>query len=319
MRGHRVDRSDLDPDNIGSNVSRKPSLEYPIRAVAQMTGLSLDTLRAWERRYEAVVPRRGERGRVYTDADITRLRQLGALVARGHAIGSIARHSDTQLADLLKSSDALSSGSEPDLAVARLDEITTALDRYDLATMERELNRFAAVLPPRELIFAVVIPLLTDIGRRWEAGTLRPAQEHMVSAIVRTVLGGLLRVLSRADASPRVVFATPSGERHELGLLCGAVLAAAAGLGVVYLGCDLPATEIWHAAERAEARIVVISLTTPGAVTRAELRALAATPPTVSLWVGGPAASQLMPLLDARAHHVETLSDAATLLEHHAR
>ena len=27
---------------------------YPIRAVAKMTGLSVDTLRAWERRYEVV-------------------------------------------------------------------------------------------------------------------------------------------------------------------------------------------------------------------------------------------------------------------------
>jgi DNA-binding transcriptional MerR regulator/methylmalonyl-CoA mutase cobalamin-binding subunit len=319
MRSHGVDCGDLDPHHIGLIVPRKPSREYPIRAVALMTGLSLDTLRAWERRYEAVVPRRGERGRVYSDADITRLRQLGELVARGHSIGTIARQSNAQLADLLESSNLLSNAPTPDRTVARLDEVTTALDRYDLATVERELNRFAAVLPPRELIFGVVLPLLTDIGARWEAGTLRPAQEHMVSAIVRSVLGGLLRVLSRVDASPRVVLATPSGERHELGLLCGAVLSAAAGLGVVYLGCDLPATEILHAAERSDARIVLISLTTPGAVTRAELRALAATPPTVSLWVGGPAASQLMPLLDGRARHVETLSDAATLLEHHAR
>jgi len=92
------------------SVSRKPPLHYPIRAVAQMTGISLDTLRAWERRYEAVTPRRSDRGRVYTEADVNRLRHLGALVDRGHAIGTIARLDDAQLRRLVESTEALSPG-----------------------------------------------------------------------------------------------------------------------------------------------------------------------------------------------------------------
>jgi DNA-binding transcriptional MerR regulator len=70
---------------------RPTALTYPIRPVAQMTGLSIDTLRAWERRYDAVTPRRAERGRVYRDAEVARLRHLAELVDRGHAIGTIAR------------------------------------------------------------------------------------------------------------------------------------------------------------------------------------------------------------------------------------
>ena len=46
---------------------------YPIRAVAKITGLSLDTLRAWERRYQAVVPERSDRGRQYGPEHIERL------------------------------------------------------------------------------------------------------------------------------------------------------------------------------------------------------------------------------------------------------
>lgn len=284
-----------------------------------MTGLSLDTLRAWERRYDAVTPRRGDRGRVYTDADVARLRQLGALVSRGHAIGTIARLEDAQLERLLASSERMASRPADETPSARLDEITAALDDYDLATIEKALNRYAAILPPRDLIFAVVLPLLKDIGDRWEAGTLRPAQEHLVSAIVRSVLGSLLRNLTRIEATPRVVFAAPSGERHELGLLAAAVLAAAEGAGVIYLGCDLPATDIWHAAQRSDARIVIVSLTAPGAVARAELRALATPPDGVSLWVGGPAAPQLLALANGRARHLELLPGVSSVLQHHAR
>ena len=66
---------------------RSTPQHYPIRAVARMTGLSVDTLRAWEHRSEAVVPTRNQRGRLYSDVQVARLKQLADLVAHGHAIG----------------------------------------------------------------------------------------------------------------------------------------------------------------------------------------------------------------------------------------
>ena len=176
---------------------------------------------------------------------------------RGHAIGTIAGLSDDDLKKLIAAGDGAPDGrSGP--PVADLEGLTSALDRYDLASVEAFLNRHAVVLPPRELIFSVVLPLLRELGERWQAGTLRPSHEHLVSAIVRSVLGGLLRATARPHASPRVIFATLPGERHELGLLCAALLAAAAGFGVIYLGPDLPAGDIAHAADHTGARVVVL-------------------------------------------------------------
>jgi len=63
---------------------------YPIRVIARLTGIPVDTLRAWERRYRAVEPARDERGRLYDDDDLQRLKLLARLVERGHAIGRIA-------------------------------------------------------------------------------------------------------------------------------------------------------------------------------------------------------------------------------------
>jgi DNA-binding transcriptional MerR regulator len=286
---------------------------YPIRAVARMTGLSIDTLRAWERRYEAVVPRRSERGRVYTDGDVTRLRRLGELVERGHAIGTIARLADEDLARLIDRADELNAAPAP-AAADGVGTIIGALDRYDLAALESALNAHAVVLPPRELVFGVIVPLLRAIGDRWEAGTLRPAQEHLVSAIVRSVAGGLLRAMTRPRAAASVVFATPSGERHELGLLCAALLAAADGIGVIYLGPDLPADDIWHAAAESSASAVVLGLTTPGAVPRDELRRLSRPPAGIQLWVGGPASPDLLALTGARGRHLDDIEGIAALL-----
>src|SRR6187402_380711 len=70
---------------------------YPIRAVSKLTGISIDTLRAWERRHGAVAPIRDERGRMYTDADVDRLRLLHGALARGHSIGRLAPLTNEEL------------------------------------------------------------------------------------------------------------------------------------------------------------------------------------------------------------------------------
>ena len=172
-----------------------------------MTGLSVDTLRAWERRYEAVVPTRNDRGRVYSEAQVARLKRLDELVKLGHAIGTIARATDDELDQMLRGADAHAARPEPP-PVANLEALTSALDRYDLEAVEATLNRYAVLLPPRELVFSVVLPLLNHIGERWQSGRLRPSQEHLVSAVIRSMLGGSLRAIARPTGSPRVVFAT---------------------------------------------------------------------------------------------------------------
>jgi DNA-binding transcriptional MerR regulator len=79
---------------------------YRIGAVARLTGLSVDRLRAWERRYGVVATRRNESlGRIYTRADVERLSKLKRLVELGNAIGSIAHLSDTQLDDRLQTDE----------------------------------------------------------------------------------------------------------------------------------------------------------------------------------------------------------------------
>ena len=281
-------------------------MRYPIRAVSKLTGIAIDTLRAWERRYHAVAPTRDDRGRLYSDADIARLRLLHDAVARGHAIGRIAALTDAQLRAL---HERTTDGTPPAVSAAPdTQALLDALRRLDAPGVEREIGRFAATLAPDVLLRDVAMPLLCNVGDAWRAGQATVAHEHLLSAALRNVLGSLLRVYSpgRAATGPAslLLFATPSGERHELGTLGAAILAATRGAGVLYLGPDMPAREIAASVAATQARVVVLGVTasSSGAVRSNQLKTLARLlPDPVELWIGGRHAKSAAAALGARA------------------
>ncbi|MBI3403362.1 MAG: MerR family transcriptional regulator [Acidobacteria bacterium] len=279
-------------------MSRRDSAShYPIRAVSRLTGLGIDTLRAWERRYDAVTPARGERGRVYSEADVRRLRLLRDAVARGHAIGGIARLHDRELETLTAmaaepAAARVAAAPRPPVDTTLL---TDAAGRFDAATMHHEIGRLAVALRPLDLIRDVIMPVLVATGDAWHAGRARVAHEHFVSAIMHNVLGAFLRLYVRADAPVRVLLATPSGERHEFGTLGAAMLAASGGLDAIYLGPDLPAGEIVDSAAAIETDVVILGVTAADAgdmIARDVAEVARRLPHDVELWVGGRGASR---------------------------
>ena len=57
---------------------------YTIKRASEMVGVPVATLRAWQRRYRVVEPRRSDSGyRLYSAADIAKLRSMQAFVASG--------------------------------------------------------------------------------------------------------------------------------------------------------------------------------------------------------------------------------------------
>jgi len=162
-------------------------MTYSLGLVSRLTGLSPHVLRAWERRYEAVTPLRTPGGtRRYRESDLSRLRLLQAAVAAGHPIGDVARLDD---AELRRRSSVREGEERPPLG-----EILAAIDALDAAEAERLLGIQLAALGPRRFTRAVVLPLLEEVGSRWERRELCMASEHLASAVVRSLLGALLIV-----------------------------------------------------------------------------------------------------------------------------
>lgn len=271
-----------------------------MKVVKRRTGLTADAIRVWEKRYGAVVPQRTKTNRrIYSDSDIERLQMLRRLTEAGHSIGRIAGLSDERLQDMLKAEHLTlrSSVPAPDLSVSDPEEIRVlcrkAVEDWDVSGLESTLAGASVSLSQPVWLEEVVLPLMKEIGEMWRQGSARIAQEHMATAVVRSLLGSIRASFDWSSSSaPVLVLTTPSGQLHELGALIAGVTAAADGWRVVYLGPNLPAEEIAGVAQKSNVDAVGLSILYPpdDPHTHMELQRLRTLlPESVPIIIGGTA------------------------------
>jgi len=267
---------------------------YSMRVATRMTGLTADTLRAWERRYGAVKPMRTEGNtRRYSAEDIRRLTLLGKLTAAGHSIKNIANLSERQLMRMNnqmareepQGDDAKATATWVERVQA---DYLAAITQFDTRNSKQILTKAAAFLEVSEFLLKIVLPILREVGRRWESKELNVAQEHLTSEQVKHVLLRMFSSVSTLPGASKVLVATPSGQLHEFGAMAGALLAAARGLEPIYLGPNMPEEDLLRAVKQSKAKVLLLSVV--GKMTRSEIEQVAATINRIAVrietWVG---------------------------------
>lgn len=274
-----------------------------MRVVVRRTGLKPDLLRAWERRYGAIRPgRTGTNRRLYSDADVQRLQLLGRVTSLGHSINLVARLGNDEIAHLIGTDGAEAPAAIRGgiVAAEHVESCFDSIIGFDTERLRTQLSALAVGLGRDRFLEVVLEPLLRRVGDEWEAGNLRPVQEHLASAVIRDQLAQLL--VTSLNAGPRLVLGTFPGHYHELGAMMAGVVAASAGWSVAYLGPNLPAEEIALAAQNKHAGAVAISLAHPDADPRVaeSIRLLRRyLPQNVALLIGGRAASSYRSMVEA--------------------
>ena len=248
-------------------MSESTEPRHPIRVVSQRTGLSTPVLRAWERRYGVVTPTRSEGGqRLYSDADIRQLQLLATAVDGGRSIGLVAGLNLPDLEQLIDEDRETPVHPIGDLVAPDVERVKIALDHIDqmqTEELEQFLMRCAVELRPHELVEGLMVPLLQEIGRGWQAGRMGPSTEHIASVAIRRFLEWMSSTNQKDSGAPLALTGTPAGQRHEFGALLAGVVAAYEGWRVRFLGPDLPAAEIARATEKLGARMVALSAVHP--------------------------------------------------------
>jgi DNA-binding transcriptional MerR regulator/methylmalonyl-CoA mutase cobalamin-binding subunit len=279
----------------GVSNSLEPRLS--IGAVARATGFSPDTLRVWQKRYGFPVPQRKPSGhRLYSSADVRRLRRISQAIARGHRPGQVVALAEPRLESLLTDA-AAPARAEPNPA-SSLRSLMNLVRKHAGPELTVALLADAASLGPIEFLRQRAVPLINEVGEAWSRGELGIHHEHSFSQRLEDVLRALRMPYDRAASGPRIALAAFAGETHGLGLQMAALIAAVSGLQPHVLGTDTPVAEIVAAfkAHRAAAIGISISVSTAGVASRDRLLQLrSAIPAAVPILVGGQGARRSHP------------------------
>lgn len=268
---------------------------FTIKAVAARTGLTAHTIRAWERRYGVLSPRRTETNRrLFTLEDVERLALLKRATDMGHSIGAVAALSNREL-------QLLCAGGAPATLEPVLEQCLRAVERLDATELRRLLAAQANELGVRRAVDETVLPLLRRAGANWHDGSWSVAHEHLASAVVRAFLDEARSRVQPPSGAKRLVACTLEGQLHEFGALLAALEAALADWNATYLGASLPPADAVDAVNRLRADALAVSLSLPIDAEAAERQLeeiRAGIGPSARLIAGGSAVERLRPCLE---------------------
>ena len=256
------------PD-IPVQTSNKEPL-YNIGVVTRMTGISMATLRAWERRYDFPQSGRTTGGhRLYSEMDIFRLRWVKERIEQGMQTAQAIQALRYQEQTSQFSPEPLAQIENPE----KIGHLSTAIDTFQSrliqSLVQRDLNHSDLILgetlaasTPEMLILNVIGPALAEVGNAWEQGKINVATEHMATNYLRQKL--LMWMVSGAPPMnrPPLVLACAPDEWHEGSLLILGALLRRRRWPVVYLGQAVPLPDLANfVRDTRPAMIVLVAMT----------------------------------------------------------
>lgn len=266
---------------------------FNTKAVVRQTGVPAPTLRAWERRYGILAPRRGENDyRLYSERDMATITWLRERVENGLTISqAIALLRSLDPGRKRRRSRPLSSplapepqeppaarapaGASPEAQVGAapqapasgcsLSELSAMLvgqfKALDEAAASHTIAQAFAIYSVEDVCLRLFAPTLERIGRLWREREASVTVEHFASAIVRGQLEALFRAAPASVSGPLALVGCAPGELHELGSLTLALFLRRGGLRVIYLGQCVELESLMGTIQTARPACVLLSAT----------------------------------------------------------
>lgn len=245
---------------------------YNMKAVEQQTGISAATLRAWERRYTLVEPKRTPSGyRLYSDRDIALLRWVrrqmndGLTISRVVAMLETMRESAEPVWIDLDDEVALPSGDQPISPNHFVTPLVSALISLDADRADEIIEQAFAMYTMPTVYVELLTPTLVEIGEMWHRGEVSISIEHYATTYLRGRLLSILQAYPHRPEMPMILVGCAPTERHEVGALIFAVMLRQQGFNAVYLGQDVPIDDIISTALQEHAAMVCLSANSPNA------------------------------------------------------
>jgi len=215
---------------------------FSIKDLEQLSGIKAHTIRIWEQRFSFLKPNRtGTNIRYYTNEELKNVLNVSLLNRYGFKISHIDKMSTKEMEEKIL---ALSQSEAQQERI--VNELINQMIVLNTEEFENILNKFIATKGIEKTITTVVFSLLEKIGLLWQTNHIIPAQEHLVTNIIRQkIIIGIENLNgSVVRENKSVLLFLPEGEYHEICLLFVHYLLKRKGIKVIYLGANTPLKDV---------------------------------------------------------------------------
>ena len=234
----------------------KSQMTMTIGAVSRATGIPVNTLRTWERRYNFPVAQRSEGGqRIYPPTVVPHLNLINQALQQGFRPKQVMSISFEGLRDLL-GKNTPPKPSEKD----EVDQWVDAARRLDGSYLDNCFHTSVSQLGVQSFLINKVSPFLRALGEAWMNGKIQIFHEHFASERLHDFLTTIWRPLSDRSRGPSVICAALPGENHLLGLHMAATIVALYGFRIIFLGPKTPLKDLIACSWQSDAKAILISI-----------------------------------------------------------
>ena len=214
--------------------------QYSIKDLEYLSGIKAHTIRIWEKRYQLLDPQRTDTNiRHYSNEELRKILNVAMLVKSGYKISNVAQFDDDKLqTEVLRQNKNLL---DPD---KNIDQLLGCTINMDILGFEKLLNKIIQENGFSKTIENVIFPFFERIGVLWHAGSICVTHEHVVSNLIRNHLIIETAKFDNQLSEKIILFFLPEDEMHELGLLYAHFLAAQNGFESLYLGQNVPFSDL---------------------------------------------------------------------------
>lgn len=289
--------------------------QYSIKDVETLSGVKAHTLRIWEQRYGFMKPSRTDTNiRYYTDSELRKILNISLLNRNGFKISKIAVMSEAAVRQqVLEIEQAAPTPHNLQ------DAMVQAMLDFDEKKFEDTLNTALARMQFRQVFSELLFPFLIRAGVLWAVGSIRPAQEHFMSNLIRRKIFAAIdkKVVTPNADSRRFVLFLPEGETHELLLLFTDFVLRDMNHNVIYLGNSVPFDDISYIKEHFKPQYLVsfFTIPLPDSTVQEYVDKLSFHFPEQHLILGGEQLSQQTIILPGNAYKVNSIEELEKVLQ----
>lgn len=234
---------------------------FTIKDLENLSGIKAHTIRIWEQRYSFLKPSRtGTNIRFYSNEELKKILNVALLNKYGFKISHIDRMNEGEMKEKILSLNQLEAQQE-----RMVNTLIQNMVDLNMESFEEILDNFISARGVERTITQIIFPFLEKIGILWMTNHINPAQEHLVTNIIRQkLITGIESISNRVKINKSVLLFLPEGEYHELGLLFMNYLLKNRGVNTIYLGCSIPANDVEYVLKLKKPDYLYTHLTTVG-------------------------------------------------------